>query len=210
MAPQQSEPFGRRGRQPPEPERPSFSPPAPLFSSPPPQLQRDVDEGGEDDDSLMARFIGPDWPDYQFLWRLMRSNGALIPSFSVAAFSFSFAWLFYRRLYLAGLTAMAIQIEMTRHAPLNAFIGGLLLSLGVGLFGKALVLQKGMKIIRAAREEGGGRISALGGTRLAPALASVVLVIAIGAAELAETLAHRIETVPAFSENDLLALLKAF
>ncbi len=216
MAPQRFAPFGRRGRQPTAPAAPDPAPAPPRISDPAltllsslPLDEWSVSGSGQDDEILMSRFLGPDWAEYQFLWRLMRSNGALIPSFSFAAFSFSFAWLFYRRLYLAGLAAMAIQIEMTRHSPINAFIGGLLLSMGVGFFGKALVLQRGMKLIGSMQGEGGARISALGETRLAPALVSIVLVASIGIAEQAEKIAHRIEAVPAFSENGLRALSNA-
>jgi hypothetical protein len=209
LPPQQSAPFGRRGRQPSPIARLQFPAKGTGFSSGQPQDEANVFEAREDDDFLMERFVGPDWADYQFLWRLMRSNGALIPSFSFVAFSFSFAWLFYRRLYLAGLAAMALQIEVTRHSSLGSILGGLLLAAGVGFFGKALVLRKGMKIIRANRGETGARIASLGGTRLAPAVFSVALVTAVSVAEYAGQIAKKLEAAPAFSENGFLALLQA-
>lgn len=188
MAPREPTPFGRRGAPRPSSVRRRF---APLPQEAPPQDPLDPEEvrwAGETEEALIARFVGPDWPDYRDLWRLMQFDGALLPSFSFAALSFSFAWLFYRRLYGAGLVAMTAQIAISRLSPIGSIVGGLLLCLFIGLFGKSLVIRKAMKTAWSMRDDDPTMVEALGGTRLAPAIFAAFLVAAVGAVEVMKLL----------------------
>lgn len=162
-----------------------------------------------DDESLMARFIGPDWPDYQELWRLMRFDGALMPSFSATALSFSFAWFFYRRLYGAGFVATAAQIAMTRLSLFDSMLGGLLMCLFVGVFGKALVVRKGMSAIKAIRDGDPSRIGALGGTSLLPAVVASIVVTTLNIVELIEPLSRLLSTDGSLRPTAFTELLNA-
>lgn len=188
LAPREPAPFGRRGVARPFSVRRQFAS-SPTVAPPRDQYDpEDVPWTGETEESLIARFVGPDWPEYRDLWRLMQFDGALLPSFSFAALSFSFAWLFYRRLYGAGLVAMAAQIATSRLSPTGSIVGALLLCLFIGFFGKALVIKKAMKTVGAMRDDDPMMVEALGGTRLAPAIFAVILVAAVGAVEVMKLL----------------------
>lgn len=188
MASREPPPFGRRGAPRPSSVRRQLTAP-PQDAPPLEQLDPEaVRWAVETEESLVARFIGPDWPDYRDLWRLMRFDGALLPSFSFAALSFSFAWLFYRRLYGAGLVAMAAQIAISRLSPIGSIIGALLLCLFIGFFGKSLVIRKAMKTAWSMRDDDPMMVEALGGTRLAPAIFACILVAAVSAVEIMKLL----------------------
>lgn len=190
MAPRLRATFGRRGAPPRAAAQPQASSPPPAMASPSRRDARETLLELYDDETLMARFIGPDWPEYQDLWRLMRFDGALIPSFSFPALLVPFAWLFYRRLYVAGLATTAWQIAMIRLSLFDSMLGGLLMCLFFGAFGKALVVRKGMKAVKAIRDGDPARIGTLGGASLLPAVVAFIVVAAFSLVELMEPLAQ--------------------
>jgi hypothetical protein len=194
LTPPRNVTFGRRGALP-APPRPPAHPAPPRRPDPPRAGElvyeaplRDSGEAQSDDESQMARFIGSDWPLYRDLWRLMKDDGALLPGFCFSAFSFSSAWLVYRRLYGPALAAVALELAATRLSPPGAAFVELLLCLAIGVFGKALVIRRGLATIGAARREGlprgeaAARVERLGGTRLALAVAFSIFVGALGVA----------------------------
>lgn len=200
MTPQQPATFGRRGLARTAPRRTAPVPvpsPGPRLAAPEdlaPALTYDAllhDDRREDaDEARMRRFIGPNWPDFEGLWRDTRTGDRLIPSFSGAAFSFSIAWLIYRRLYTAAAVAVAVEICITRLSPVSSTLVDLLLCLAIGAFGKALVVRKGLRTIGAIAGEGlphgvaAARIERRGGVRLAEALAGSILLAGFSAASL--------------------------
>jgi len=191
LTPPRNLPFGRRGALPAPPR-----PPAPSRRPDPPRggelsyeaLLRDGGGAQTDDESRMAGFIGADWPAYRDLWRLMKDDGALLPGFCFTAFSFSSAWLVYRRLYGPALAAVALEMAATRLSSLGAALVELLLCLAIGVFGKALVIRRGLATIAAARREGlprgeaAAQVERLGGTRVALAVAFSIVMGAFGVA----------------------------
>lgn len=191
---QQSVPFGRRGA------HNVTKAPAPFagrqMSPKPPKLtyaqlleaaeQEPADDawpagaayaaGYEADDLEMSLFIGPNWGRYRDLWRAMKGNGALKSSFSIEAFSFSWLWLLYRRLNGAAAAVLGCELAVTFFSPAYFPLVQFALCLLVGLWGKALVIQRGMETIAVIARSGLSssaariRVERLGGTRLLPPL----------------------------------------
>jgi hypothetical protein len=200
LVPQQPVTFGRRGARKAAPDRLGSGLVAPTWrGSDPSPVPGTADDdltyaallhrgASGDDEARMRRFIGPNWSEFEKLWRAMGPEGALVPSFSAAAFSFSIGWLFYRRLYGFGVAAVVAEIAIARLSPINSTIADFLLCLAIGAFGKALVVRKGLRTIdavsRAGLSEGetAARIERFGGVRLAEALAASILLAGFGAA----------------------------
>ncbi|WP_363346922.1 DUF2628 domain-containing protein [Methylocystis echinoides] len=136
-------------------------------------------------ETQMRWFIGPGWEDYRDLWLQMKHDGALRPGFSFDAFFFSSLWLFYRRLYAPALAATGFECAVMGLSPSNFSVWQFLLSLGVGFFGKSLVIRRGMKTIGALAESGRSsgqtalRIEQAGGTRLLAPVASTALLASV-------------------------------
>lgn len=137
---------------------------------------------GRADDRLMERFIGPNWPSYQNLWRAMKDGGAPRPSFSYHAFSLSSLWLFYRRLYGPAFVVLGCELAITRLPVGYSSVCTLLLALFVGVFGKSLVIRRGMRTMDDVEREDLSSSEATlqmerkGGTRLlAPLVVAVSL-----------------------------------
>jgi hypothetical protein len=177
---------------------------------------RGGDQGrGEDDEARMRRFIGRNWPDFEDVWRRMRKDGALATSFSGPAFSFSIAWLFYRRLYVEAALAIAVEIAITRLSPLSSTLIDLLLCLAIGAFGKALVVRKGLRTLdvvsrqRLPHGEATAQIERRGGVRLAEALAASILFVGFSAASVFRMISAGVTEDGTIQLDGLQELIKA-
>ena len=80
-------------------------------------------------DDLFAAFIGPNFPYYMRHFAVFRLlGGNFTTSWNWSAFLVPYAWLFYRKMYLYGLIALAVSYLFT-------FIGWLIAGIAVGLCG---------------------------------------------------------------------------
>lgn len=91
---------------------------------------------GESDDALRA-FIGPNAGYYLTERRVMAESGSRV-SWNWPAFLFTFLWMAYRKMW--ALAALACVLAVVFSASLFFSWLGLVLMLGLGIYGNALYL----------------------------------------------------------------------
>ena len=120
-------------------------------------------------DDLFATFIGPNGPYYMRHFAIFRLlGGNFTTSWNWSAFLVPYAWLFYRKMYLYGLIALAVSY-------LFNFIGWLVAGIAVGLCGNYMYYihtTKKLLGLRATRPEADLQLVAriIGGTNMPVAL----------------------------------------
>ncbi len=188
--------FGRRNAALQLHPRPQASRPAPTAKSALPampalsnDLPRDMDAavaGASADETEMMRYLGGNWPKYRTLWRSMNNGADLKMSFSFAAFFFTTFWLLYRKLYAWAFGIFGAGVAIGFIIPNKAWLFQIVASAVLGLYGKALVVRRGMSTVENLKSmglstgEAALRIEKAGGTNFVAAVSVAVLFGLIG------------------------------
>ncbi|MCL1940076.1 MAG: DUF2628 domain-containing protein [Desulfovibrionaceae bacterium] len=128
-------------------------------------------------DDLFATFIGPNAPYYMRHFAVFRLlGGNFTTSWNWPAFLLPYAWLFYRKMYLYGLIALAVSYIFN-------FIGWLVAGIFVGLCGNYMYYAhttKKLLGLKTTTPEADIRLVAriVGGTNLPVALVVGIVTLA--------------------------------
>ena len=107
----------------------------------------------------VAAFIGPNADRFEHAWtetrrKIVDGNGGFAVSFCWPALLFSFAWFFYRKLWILGGILLIAPAAL---ALLDVNPGGSLgATVAMALFGKSIYVQHAVGRIGEVRERGGG------------------------------------------------------
>lgn len=135
----------------------------------------------------MMRYIGANWPKYRDLWQETKGGSELKVSFSLAAFFLTTFWMLYRKLYAMAFATIGAMIAINFVAPKYAWVVNLSICVAAGLYGKALVVQRGIKTVDRIKDMGlsgeaqARRIEKAGGTNWAAPISVLVVLFLIGA-----------------------------
>ncbi|HEX8527119.1 DUF2628 domain-containing protein [Allosphingosinicella sp.] len=136
----------------------------------------------------LAAFIGPNAERFEHSWmetrrKIVDGKGGIAASFCWPALLFSFAWFFYRKMWILGgiLLAAPAALALLDVNP-GASLGG---ALAMALFGKSIYVQHAVGRIADIRERrGGDRELALAGGVSTLGGAGGGLILALGSAAL--------------------------
>lgn len=112
----------------------------------------------------MAAFIGPNAERFRPAWEKLRDRAAAgdgRPGLAVSwpALIFTFAWFFYRKMWLLGLAVLVLPTLLGM--LLDNMPASMAAMIAVAMFGKGLYLQHAARRI-AATKAGGGGIAEIG------------------------------------------------
>ncbi|HEX9933219.1 MAG TPA: hypothetical protein VGB08_10295 [Allosphingosinicella sp.] len=136
----------------------------------------------------IASFAGPNADRFRPAWeksraRLFEGRGAMALGFCWPALLFSFAWFFYRKMWLFGglLLVLPVLLAFIFETRAGGSIG---MGVAMAMLGKGLYVQHAVGKIGEIREGGGGdaEIARAGGVSVAGgAVGGVILALALAA-----------------------------
>lgn len=139
-----------------------------------------------DEEEAMRAFIGPNWRAYRGQWK-QGDEGHFGASFGYGPALLGGVWLVYRKLYILGFAAIAVEASLSCCAPLFAPFVAILLRAALATYGKGMLLKAGQAAIERAAQRSmttGERLRELskqGGVALGMATFAVLVESAIGA-----------------------------
>lgn len=144
-------------------------------------------------EAAMRAYIGPHWPSYSELWRVMEKAPRLRASRPFSAATLTGVWLIYRKQYVMGVALLALEGLLASYDLSYGMFVHLAAAAFLGRFGRSIVLLSGFSAIANAEGLGGGAsarldaVRAAGGTNLAFAalafsVASVLVAVTLRAA----------------------------